>query len=606
MGSILGVFLAIHLLIPGLGLKLALCVGALVDMAIGLVLLRTRVSSTQGMTHFAAAGVLSAAALAVAVIGVNFDPMKMASGVFRHGRVSLESTTELLFYQDGKTASISAYRTTNGMTTIATNGKPDASIAMVEGAMPTPDESTMVLAAALPLAMHPNPDHVGVIGFGSGLTTHTFLADPRIKRVDTVEIEKAMIVGAQVFGERVANAYHDPRSNVVIDDAKAYFASQREPYDIIISEPSNPWISGIGSLFSKEFYRFIPGQMKGDGLFVQWVQLYEINDELVSTILNAMTPAFGDYSAWLSNGVDLIIVATPAAALPEMDYSRAFSGLLGNELRRAGVADASELQFRKIANARMLRALGRLYDGKVNSDFYPVLSSEAPKSRFMRSAAGMTRMLPTLNQPLLEMAGISTPSVSKAKAVSVYPGELRVAAAQSISAISLQEASDFDMGLLLDERARVSQLLELGATCVEDSMRLHALLLRMVQISNMTTSYLPSEAALRIWDGFSWEDCATEESGIASMALDVIRATASRDTTAMKAAGDAWFALRVENNNDDLKAMDELALFSLLLAAVGEDDWKSIATIESSYGRGLSTSQEAVNVRGLLLAMADE
>lgn len=606
MGSIFGVFLAIHLLIPGLGLKLALCVGALVDMAIGLVLLRTRASTNRDMARFATGGVMAAAALVVAIVGISFDPMKMASGVFRTGRATLQASTELLFYQDGKTASVSAYRAEDGTVVIATNGKPDASIAMEDGASATPDESTMVLAAALPLAIHPRPDHVGVIGFGSGLTTHAFLADPRIKRVDTVEIERAMVVGAQVFGERVRRAYTDPRSNIVIDDAKAYFAGQRGGYDIIISEPSNPWISGIGSLFSKEFYRFIPGQMKGDGLFVQWVQLYEINDELVSSILNAMTPAFGDYAAWISNSADLIIVATPADKLPEFDYSRVFSGALGAELRYAGIANGSELQFRKIADARMLRALGRLFDDRVNSDFYPILSIEAPRTRFARSVADMTRMLSALDIPLLEMAGISAPLHSAASARSVYPGEVRASAAQQLAGVIARNGQDQNAQTSLDERARVAQMLDFGGRCIESATQLRGFLIRLSQVSSVTTTYLPSEQALSVWAGFSWDECSAEESAIASSALGVIRATASRDPEAMKAAGEAWFALRAENHSDDLASMDEPALFSLLLSAVGNANWKSIPAIEARYGRGVVSSEGGRNVRGLLLAMADE
>lgn len=606
MGSILGVFLAIHLLIPGLGLKLALCVGALVDMAIGLVLLRTRASSTRDMARFATGGVMAAAALVVAIVGISFDPLKMASGVFRTGRATLKASTELLFYQDGKTASVSAYRAENGTVSIATNGKPDASIAMRSGQAATADESTMVLAAALPLAIHPRPDHVGVIGFGSGLTTHAFLADPRIKRVDTVEIEKAMVVGAQVFGKRVLRAYTDPRSNIVIDDAKAYFAGQRGGYDIIISEPSNPWISGIGSLFSKEFYRFIPGQMKEDGLFVQWVQLYEINDELVSSILNAMTPAFGDYAAWISNGVDLIIVATPAEKLPEVDYSRVFSGALGADLHYAGIANESELQFRKIADARMLRALGRLFDDRVNSDFYPILSIEAPRARFVRSAADITRMLTALDIPLLEMAGISAPLGSAASMSSVYPGEVRAGTAQRLAGVIAQGGQDPEAQLSLDERARVAQLFDFGGRCIESTTQLRGFLIRLSQVGGITTTYLPREAALETWSRFSWEECATAESVVAAAALEIVRATAARDPESMKMAGEAWFALRAENKSDDLASMDESALFSLLLAAVGDTDWKSIPAIEARYGRGVASSEEGRNVRGLLLALADE
>src|SRR5690606_19436443 len=136
---------------------------------------------------------------------------------------------------------------------------------MLPEGKPTDDEPTMILAAALPLAMMDKPDNVAVIGFGSGLTTHSLLGDPRIKSVNTIEIEQAMVDGARAFGPRVARAYNDPRSHVVIDDAKTHFAGQNKKFDLIISEPSNPWISGVGTLFSKEFYKFIPRHLNDDG-----------------------------------------------------------------------------------------------------------------------------------------------------------------------------------------------------------------------------------------------------------------------------------------------------------------------------------------------------
>ena len=193
-----------------------------------------------------------------------------------------------------KTASVSV-RQVDTQRAIATNGKPDAGIAM-QGE-PAPDEATMTLLAALSLVMHDNPEEIGVIGFGSGMSTHTLLGDMRVKRIDTIEIEPAMVEGAKLFGKHVERAYNDPRSHIIIDDAKSYFSGRQAKYDIIVSEPSNPWISGIGALFAREFYEFVPCHLKPNGLFVQWVQLYEIDDALVASIINALTPAFADYHA---------------------------------------------------------------------------------------------------------------------------------------------------------------------------------------------------------------------------------------------------------------------------------------------------------------------
>jgi spermidine synthase len=96
---------------------------------------------------------------------------------------------------------------------------------------------------------------VANIGLGSGITTHTLLASPRLTRVDTIEIEPAMREGAKIFSTRNRRAFEDPRSKIIIEDAKTYFSTHNERYDLIISEPSNPWVSGVSGLFSVEFYR---------------------------------------------------------------------------------------------------------------------------------------------------------------------------------------------------------------------------------------------------------------------------------------------------------------------------------------------------------------
>ena len=142
------------------------------------------------------------------------------------------------------------YGEESGITVIATNGKPDAVVRMGRGEA-SGDEPTMVLVAAVPLSLHPAATRVANIGFGSGITSHTLLSSTRLQRLDTIEIEPVMVEAARRgFGARIHNVFEDPRSHVAYEDAKTFFAASHEPYDLIVSEPSNPWVSGVASLFS--------------------------------------------------------------------------------------------------------------------------------------------------------------------------------------------------------------------------------------------------------------------------------------------------------------------------------------------------------------------
>ncbi|MEW6601934.1 MAG: MFS transporter, partial [Nitrospirota bacterium] len=269
VGAIIGVFIAVHWGMPVLGLKNLITAGAALDMALGLALLWS-FSEKAGRRTPAAVTVGCICAAAAVLFLVRFDSYKMASGVYRTGRLVTEKDSDLVFHRDGKTATVSVFRYRNGDVTVSTNGKVDAGINMstLTDAKTFPDESTMVLLGVLPMVFHSQASEAAAIGFGSGLTTHTLLENPRIKKVDTVEIEKYMIEASQHFRPRVERAYSDPRGMIYVDDAKTFFSGHHRKYDIIISEPSNPWVSGVAGLFSEEFYRQVSNYLQDDSIFV--------------------------------------------------------------------------------------------------------------------------------------------------------------------------------------------------------------------------------------------------------------------------------------------------------------------------------------------------
>lgn len=407
LGAIFGVIIAIHFIIPRTGLKLSLMLAASLDIIIGLAILRLNSEKSRDFLKYGVSVIISGVCFSLIMLFVPFDPLKVSSGVFRHGNTDLGKNSELLFYKDGKTASVAAVVNNSGVISISTNGKPDASINVFGGSGFTPDEPTMILLGAIPYAYVEDPRLVGIIGFGSGLTTHTVLANTKIHRVDTIEIEPAMVEGAKVFGDRVSRAYQDPRSNIIIDDAKSFFSSQKEKYDVVISEPSNPWISGVGSLFSQEFYSAVPSFLSDSGVFVQWLQLYEINDQVVSSVLNAVIPEFQDYHAYLSNNGDLLIVAGKRNLDEGFKFERVFELALGADLARVGVLSGDDLAFRKVADARVLRSLARMYPAPANSDYFPILSLNAPITRFKKESASALLNLSSHSIPVLELLGVN-------------------------------------------------------------------------------------------------------------------------------------------------------------------------------------------------------
>ncbi|HEY6892798.1 MAG TPA: spermine synthase, partial [Rhodanobacteraceae bacterium] len=384
VGAIVGVFLAMHVLIPGTGLKLAMIFAAVADIALGLVLLRRAPETPRSRPQYLGALAASGAAVALTLMFARFDPAVLTSGVYRTAIPHIDLPDEsVVYYKDGKTASVGVVANkANGRMRIVTNGKPDASLAVLDGGRESPDETTMIMAAVLPLALHKNPLDVANIGFGSGLTVHTLLGDSRPQHVDTIEIEPAMYEGAKAFNKRVQRAYTDPRARIHFEDAKAYFASHASKYDVIISEPSNPWVTGVAGLFSKEWYRFVPRHLKEGGLYVQWIQLYEINEELVATIVNALNESFQDFRVFMASDYDMIIVARADGLVGPLDERVFGDPGVRESLASVHVPNLASLELHAMGDRKSFTPYIHAISKRQNSDFYPILSLEAPKVRF--------------------------------------------------------------------------------------------------------------------------------------------------------------------------------------------------------------------------------
>jgi len=205
--------------------------------------------------------------------------------------------------------------------------------------------------------------------------------------VDTVEIEEAMVEASAGFLPRNERAYRDPRSRIHIDDAKTFFSTHNSRYDLIVSEPSNPWVSGVAGLFSVEFYRLIGRHLNPGGLLVQWLQLYEFDLDLVASVLKALQPAFADYAIYAANRSDIVIVATRDRPVPKAQADGFANPALAKELARIQIHEVRDLAIREVADKRLLAPWLESLRIPPNSDYYPILDQRAARARFMNQNA---------------------------------------------------------------------------------------------------------------------------------------------------------------------------------------------------------------------------
>ena len=429
LGGIAGIALGALVLMPLIGVKNMLVFGAAVDIALGValaaVLFRKNEMPAPRVTAVLAVG--SIAAVSAALFLFEFDVTRTASGVFRSGKSRIAAGAKVIHHADGRTATVDVIADRTGSVAIATNGKVDAEINMTRArgdgnVSPGVDEYTMTLLAALPLAHAPGARKAAIIGHGSGLTAHVMLGSPTIEQVDVIEIEPEMIRAAREFLPRVARAYDDPRSRPFIEDARAFFARAPQRYDIIVSEPSNPWVSGVASLFTPEFYRQAKRALAPNGLFVQWFHVYEIDRPLVSSIVRGIATVFPDYVLYAANDSDMVLVASASGPVPPI--SDAVFGWPGTraELEYLGIRTPEQLRMFRIAARRGIAAL--LETGRASTDYFPYLEFGAARARFFdKGDAALIRMARD-PVPLLDMlSGFDAPSLPEASGVlaKVYP-----------------------------------------------------------------------------------------------------------------------------------------------------------------------------------------
>lgn len=300
MGAILGALLTDFLLIDrlGLGLQRSFLILAVVPLATGAWILLARSRPALQPAFLAAAFVVAAGLLPWWRV---WDPVMITSGVYRYGiewstrpgfRLrDVNAQRELVFYREGKEAVVAVSQVVGKpLRFLSVNGKTDAG-SVAE------DVLTQKFIAHVPLLLHPDPRRALVIGWGSGATAASAAHYP-LERLDCVEIEPATWEAAPFFDSLSGHVRRDPRFSIVFRDGRNHLLRSRDRWDVIVSEPSNPWISGVANLFTREFYEAARARLSSRGLFAQWFHYYNMEAADVKIELATFAAVFPHVSVW--------------------------------------------------------------------------------------------------------------------------------------------------------------------------------------------------------------------------------------------------------------------------------------------------------------------
>ena len=618
LGSIAGVVLMMYFLIPLLGVKGGVWFAAVVDALLGVYLIKLARSAHPAHAGTTKKWPLSIAiplsaifcALVVNFFGSRIDPTVQTSGVFRTGNVgkSKSENRKVLFLEDGKTATIGLFMfmevNNQPSITIATNGKPDAGLAVSLDMPPGMDEYTMLFLGVMPLIAHPNPEKIAIIGWGSGLSTHTVLGSPDPKVVDTIEIEPVMYEGARLFGSRVQRAYKDPRSHVYFDDARTFFATGGRTYDVIVSEPSNPWVSGVSTLFTQEFYQFLDRHLTSNGVLVQWLHLYELNDKLLTTMLLALTQEFAHVRMYLANDGDLVLLAykNEVTPLTENVWNH---DVLRMELERVGFSNLNDIQLRYVGSEVLIKQMARIYNVSPYSDYFPVVALEAPVARFKGQSANFLSEMSANGLPVLDILECYTPIArneyvsSKKTPISFFGLDKRQ---EAIAFVDAMETGQLDTVLIENLHENRKALLVYAMNVLNKEPQNFSELQRwsgqLSAVANTTISALPAGDLYDVWAGSaraSWLPDRSLNNPQADLLFSLYSAAAQRNVADMYERGKTILEAIEKGQMDHLThAVREEILVITALGAIGSQNLQAAKEVVEHYRDQISAGRNYV------------
>lgn len=394
LGSLLGALLSGYALLFWLDLHEVFRV-ALVAQIAAAVLLSSRFGNRSR--------IVSRVLLAVAAIGLfsldDWDPRSFVHGTFRsraptalsyEGRDAFlepkRQAAKIVFYSDDPISSVAVMQQEPIpgaiSRSIVNNGKSDGNT--------TADYATMGLAGVLPAILADRVESGFVIGFGTGVTVGELIALPTVHRVVVSEISPAVVDAAPLFDFANNAVTTSPKVEMIRTDAYRALLGSRETFDVIVSEPSNPWVQGVEMLFSKEFLTAARDRLSPGGVYAQWYHQYETDSESVELVLRTYTAVFDRVSIWYGLGPDLIILGFQEDAHP-LDFERlkrrATNPAFRSALARSSIGSFTELLAHEIVPLGVIHSAN--LTGPIHSLYQPILGYRAARAFFRGERASL-------------------------------------------------------------------------------------------------------------------------------------------------------------------------------------------------------------------------
>jgi spermidine synthase/tetratricopeptide (TPR) repeat protein len=330
---------------------------------------------------------------------------------------------EILAYKDGIDASIAVVKAGENYHSLYINGKPDATVHGTRETGFYSDMPTQLLIGHLGKLIHPDARDVLVVGQGSGVSAGAIAAYPDTN-VELIELSREIVKFAKYFDWGNRNLHERENVTLINEDARTYLILSDKKYDLIVNQPSNPWVAGNASLFSLEFFEESKKHLTDDGLFLQWVQHYETTNDAMLLILRTFEEVFPYYTVWEMSRSDLALVGSSKPFT--FDVETLVRGMqqphVQEDLRAIGMSIPEILLSSLMIDSSHAPAHFGGF-GSLNSEFHPILEYTAPLGFFLNKLPTYTEKL-DLRRGAFQVTPLPWQTYQRGEDVPVTPSEI--------------------------------------------------------------------------------------------------------------------------------------------------------------------------------------
>jgi spermidine synthase len=394
LASIAGAAFAGFVAIPMFGTDILLGAMAVLVAATALIWFDYAVSIASRMLLVAS----SAAAALLVLLLPGLDYERLIANVGYDYQSKAGETPDYLFLKEGKAGVISLLTYDGNNLKLQNNGLNEAGLTQGD-----PNDIPLMEAflGFIPYALHSEPRSAFVVGFGGGTTTR-ILADTELDEIRVVELEPAVVEAGHFVKGGPVSALSDPRVAISYNDARNVLVVEDQKYDIIVSQPSHPWLAGSAGLFSQEFWQITKSRLNNGGVFAQWVNLFRMDVPTMQSLFKAFFEVYphGMVFADAADSEDMLMIGS--AEPLTIDHKR-FNALLSKPVLKAkfaarGIRDVNDVLWyfalsrsQAVENSRdavASRDANVLSEVRLSGLTYNVSGELSPKT-FMRRHASM-------------------------------------------------------------------------------------------------------------------------------------------------------------------------------------------------------------------------